>query len=64
MQDQEIVIQINEGVIRINGIICTNNNYDEVMKRAGIGEAEALKIMNLIYTKVNEKKFQKWLDKR
>lgn len=61
MQDQEIIIQINKGKILINGIECNANNYNKVMKDAGIGEEEAIKVIKLIDKKLFDIKFFKWL---
>lgn len=63
MEDQEIVIKINKGKITVNDVECTANNYNEVMQDAGIGEEEAIKLIQLIDSRLFEIKYMNWISK-
>lgn len=51
----DIVIAISKNGITVNGIECTEDNFNEVFNNAMIGEYEAKQIINLIFATTRRK---------
>lgn len=63
MQEKDIVIAVTKDEIRVNGILCTDENYQEVMGNAGIEREEAICIMKTIFSSIGKEASAKLIRK-
>lgn len=59
---QDYIISITKNRVCINGLECTENNYEEVFNKLGIGPSEAMQIIKTLSMFIKSKKLRRSYD--